>query len=193
MVKKIVSILVLIFAMISSVSAYNMYFIDNNGDRVDQLNVFSDSNVFNLKLKIDNSNSADYISPESQLSYLKVNPAGKNENYLMLKNRELRKNGVFIDKDVIEKIDIEFRLPLTQKWDKEYNLQVVGITPDDRQKIASIKVIPKGKQAEALTSNINQNYLIWGISGLIVILLLIFLFDHFKLWKVIFGGGKNKW
>lgn len=168
----------------ASASAYDLSF-----EQGDEMIVYDINNVQTLTLIIDNTDASDYISDASEISYLNIKPVGSNENLLRLINyRDYKDNGVFIDKDVIEKIEVEFRLPQTQTWEKEYILQVAGISPDKRQKLATIKVIPSAEKETSVTDKINW-MLILIIAGIVSFILAILYFgDKFGFFKI-----KRRW
>ena len=162
-------------SLITSIFAFDLRFEEG-----DEIIIHENINPIILTLVIDNSNPADYISEVSQISYLDLRTAGQHQNLVRFVNeRDFRDSGLFIDKGVRERIQVELRLPSTQKWDREYEVLVVGITPDNRQKEATIIVKPTGEQVKTVLDEVPWAILIGGLIGLIIIILAIIFWDKY--------------
>ena len=184
---RIIILILVMLGLANSIYGFEMYF--EQGDSVE---IFTDSNSYILKLVIDNSNAVgdyEYVSDASELSYLQINPAGVNENLVYLVNsRDFKDVGMYIDKDVKETIGVELRLPLTEKWKESYIVEVVGITPDQRQQIAKIEVKLTDANIETLTNKFTTRTLIIGIIGILFIIAILFGISKFAK-----SRGKKTW
>lgn len=160
-------------SLLSSSFAFDLKFEEGK-----EITLYEQINPIILTLVIDNSNPADYVSDVSEISYLELRTAGKHENIVRFVNeRDFRDSGLFIDKGVKERIQVELRLPATQKWEKEYEVLVVGISPDNRQREALIIVKPTGEQVKTMVDDIPWSLLIIGLVGLIIIIALVIIWD----------------
>lgn len=174
--KLFISVLLTLFLTMNVVSAFELSFEEGS-----ELTIYENTNPIILHLIIDNNDPSDYVSDSSDLSYLDIKVAGKDENFVRLVNeRDFKDSGLFIDKDVKETLEVELRLPATEKWQKEYEVVVAGISPDERQREAKIIVKPTGEQVKTIVDDIPWAYLLYGFIGLILIIIGVIVFDKFK-------------
>lgn len=173
-IKQILIYIGLIFLVINSVNGFTVYFEEG-----DIINAVGGKYVYELTFIIDNTDPADYISDESEISFVQVKSASTNSNLIRIINENSYKNvGVFVDKDVIEKVKIEFRLPRTEEINNEYNISMVAYTDDNRQRIAT-SIIKPSKISENLISSLSTKELMYyGFLGLIIIILFVIFYDY---------------
>lgn len=165
-----------LFVSMNVVSAFELKFEEGF-----ELTVYEEMNPIILHVVIDNTDASDYVSDASELSYLDVKVVGKDENFVRLVNeRDFKDTGLFIDKDVVEHLEVELRLPASEKWQKEYEVVVAGVSPDERQREAKIIVKPTGEQVQTFVDEIPWKVLIFGFIGLVLVIVGIIVFDKFK-------------
>ena len=182
-IKLLLGLLLVMLVSINFVSAYELKFEEGY-----ELEMYEEINPITLHLIIDNTDPSDYISDSSELSYLELKVVGKDENFVRIVNeRDFRDTGMFIDKDVKENIEIELRLPTTEKWQKEYEVMIAGVSPDERQREAKIIVKPTGEQVKTVVDEIPWPLLIGGLIGLILIIIAV------VVWDKIHGKGRKNY
>lgn len=175
-IKLFILVLLTLFVSMNMVSAFELSFQEGS-----ELTVYEEMNPIILHVVIDNTDPSDYVSEASDLSYLNIKVAGKDENFVRLVNeRDFQDSGLFIDKDVKETLQVELRLPATDKWQKEYEVVVAGVSLDERQREAKIIVKPTGEQVQTFVDEIPWKVLIIGFIGLVLIIVGVIVFDKFK-------------
>lgn len=171
--KKIFIFIGVVLMFLTTVNGFNIYFEEGN-----IINAEGGKYVYKLTLIIDNTDPTDYISKESELSFVQVKSAGINSNLIRITNEQRYKDlGIYVDKDVIQPIEIEFRLPRSEPINTEYNVSMVAFTDDNRQKIATTLIRPSKIQDSIISNFSNKQLLIYGIGGLFFLIIFIIGFD----------------